>query len=76
MEKFIAIIIILALIFTINAYIGKWCCHNTELLVSHYMEKTIVLPRWPFILGACFTHVIGLPYGIVSEIWVRTVDAK
>lgn len=75
MKEVIIILIVVALIM-VQVFIGQWCCHNTELLASHHLQKTITLPRTPFVLGAIFTQFLGLPYAIITEIWCHCVGAK
>ena len=71
----VAVIALVIFCLLLPMFFGKWCCYNTELLASHYLEKEIDLPYFPFILGAYFTQV-GLPYGIITEIWCQIIDIK
>ena len=70
------IAIIVLVIFIIQAFIGVWCCNNTNLLLTHHLEREIQLPKWIFILGAEFTQVVGLPYGLITEVWCRVIGVK
>ncbi len=69
------VVFIIVFMLLLPFHMGKWCAHNTELLASHYMEKSITMPRFPFILGAYFTQA-GLPYGIITEVWCQIIDIK
>lgn len=70
-----ALVVVLILVI-VQALIGVWCCNNTNLLLSHYLEKEIRIPKWIFILGAEFTQVVGLPYGLITEVWCRVINLK
>lgn len=74
MKVFIVLLLVVAIVIA-PYFLGRWCRYNTELLTSHYLEKEIKLPNFPFVLGAYFTQC-GLPYGIVTDIWARVVGTK
>lgn len=75
MGKLLFFLIILILCLILPFFMGRWCSFNTELLVNHYLEKNIDLPNWPFVLGAYFSQ-LGLPYGIITEIWCKVIEVK
>lgn len=75
MVRIILILLLIVLIGLMPYFMGKWCRYNTELLTSHYMEKEIKLPNFPFVLGAYLTQC-GLPYGIITDIWARCIGVK
>lgn len=69
------ILLLIIAILILPFFMGKWCRYNTELLVLHYSEKEIHFPNWPFVVGAYCTQA-SLPYGVITEIWTRTVGVK
>ena len=71
----IGVVLLIVFLLALPLWLGQWCCHNTELLASYYMGKTIEMPRFPFILGSYFTQC-GLPYGIITEVWCHCIGVK
>jgi len=73
--KLIVIMALVVLMFFLPAFMGRWCRYNTELLVTHYFDKQIELPNWPFVIAAYITQS-ALAYGIITEIWCQIQEIK
>ena len=69
-------VFVVVIVLIVNALIGVWCCNNTNLLLTHYLEREIQLPKWLFIIAAELTTVVGLPYGLITEVWCRVIGIK